>query len=269
MTPGVDLSNIPEKCYFLLLRSFPTQKKRDNICFVREKKMADCVPLEEEMLEALCWLCTTTTWNNYLDGLGLPFSFYQSFDCYLPIVSFYSVCVCSGLLKFILVFLVFFFTGECCCPATNSYRYDDLIQSVVGGTHTIFSSVFRECVCVTASEGKFWFSSAGLGERRECVCACVLLFLPLQKASLWCAVLGYADGYRIPGWCTVSCCFWLLQILICACGWMERGGKADWRRWFSSCPWEIEQVSSSFFRRPTWLSLPSPHVVYYLCVWIG
>lgn len=85
------------------------KKKKDNICFVREKKMADCVPLEEEMLEALCWLCTTTTWNNYLDGLGLPFSFYQSFVCYLPIVSFYSVCVCSGLLKFILVFLVFFF----------------------------------------------------------------------------------------------------------------------------------------------------------------
>jgi hypothetical protein len=71
--------------------SIVSHQKKNNICFVREKKMADCVPLEEEMLEALCWLCTT--WNNYLDGLGLPFSFYQSFVCYLPIVSFYSVCV--------------------------------------------------------------------------------------------------------------------------------------------------------------------------------
>jgi hypothetical protein len=54
VTPGVDLSNIPENVIFFFFDRFPPKKKKiTSVSFVK-KKMADCVPLEEEMLEALC-----------------------------------------------------------------------------------------------------------------------------------------------------------------------------------------------------------------------
>ena len=53
---------------------------------------------------------------------------------------------------------------------------------------------------LTASERRF-----PVRTKTSCVyCVCVSTVFTPSKASLWCAVLGYADGYRIPGWCTVS-----------------------------------------------------------------
>lgn len=157
----------------MLFSSSIVSHQKNNICFVREKKMADCPTRRRNARGSLLIVCVlpgTTT-----DGLGLPFP-YQSFVCYLPIVSFF---LCA--LGYFIYFGIFgIFTGECCCPATNSYRYDDLIQPVVGGTHTIFWSRLS-LVCDSQWRKVLVFQWWTRRTSWVCVCVCVLLFYPFKR----------------------------------------------------------------------------------------
>jgi hypothetical protein len=139
-----------------------------------KKKMADCVPLEEEMLEALCWLCTT--WNNYLDGLGLPFSFYQSFVCYLPIVSFYSVCVLWA--TFIYFWYFWYFFQENAAVRLPTATGMTTWSSRLLEEHTQFFRVSFVSVWQCRKVLVFhWWTE----ENVVSVCACVLLFYPFKR----------------------------------------------------------------------------------------
>jgi hypothetical protein len=135
--------------------------------------MADCVPLEEEMLEALCWLCTT--WNNYLDGLGLPFSFYQSFVCYLPIVSFYSVCVLWATYIYFGIFGIFQENAAVRLPtATGMTTWSSrLLEEHTQFFRVSFVSVWQ---CRKVLVFHWWTE-----ENVVSVCACVLLFYPFKR----------------------------------------------------------------------------------------
>lgn len=140
MTPGVDLSNIPENVIFFFFDRFPPKKKKiTSVSFVKKKDGRLCPTRRRNARGSLL----IVYYLEQLPGRPRPPFFLLPEFCLLPPNCFFLFCVCAlGYFYLFLVFLVFF-PGECCCPATNSYRYDDLIQSVVGGTHTIFSSVFR------------------------------------------------------------------------------------------------------------------------------
>lgn len=162
------------KCYFLLLRSFPTKKKKNNICFVREKKDGRLCPTRRRNARGSLLI---VYYLEQLPGRPRPPFFLLPEFCLLPPNCFFLFCVCAlGYLNLFWYFWYFFQENAAVRlpTATGMTTWSSrLLEEHTQFFRVSFVSVWQ---CRKVLVFHWWTE-----ENVVSVCACVLLFYPFKR----------------------------------------------------------------------------------------